>query len=178
MATELRIRRGTTAENDAFTGAEGELTFDTERKELRIHDGETEGGIVVAMTNAGQPAEFSEMPEVDGNPIVARGSNSDGEFTVWADGTLIQTVSDTRNIDTNDNATLGGGRYLVSNTLDWPMPFLGGGDPNGGSIQNNDSAMYSNMRFFGGGWRFAAFTNNPSDRGSVTHTGVVKGRAF
>ena len=86
MATELRIRRGTTAENDAFTGAEGELTFDTERKELRIHDGETEGGIVIAMTNAGQPAEFSEMPVVDGNPIVARGSNSDGEFTIWADG--------------------------------------------------------------------------------------------
>ena len=45
----------------------------------------------------GDQWNFSEMPEVDGNPIVARGSNSDGEWTVWADGT--QIVSQTLEID-------------------------------------------------------------------------------
>lgn len=47
MAKQLQFRRGTTAENDAFKGAPGELTYDIERKELRIHDGITTGGKTV-----------------------------------------------------------------------------------------------------------------------------------
>lgn len=46
----LQIYRGTTAQNDAFTGAQGELTMDTARKEIRIHDGSTAGGNVVGLT--------------------------------------------------------------------------------------------------------------------------------
>ena len=46
----LQIYRGTTAQNDAFTGAQGELTMDTARKEIRIHDGSTVGGNVVGLT--------------------------------------------------------------------------------------------------------------------------------
>ena len=44
MSGQLQLRRGTTIENDAFTGVEGELTYDTQMKELRIHDGATQGG--------------------------------------------------------------------------------------------------------------------------------------
>ena len=44
VATQVKRRRGTTAENDAFTGAEGEIVVDTERHELRVHDGVTQGG--------------------------------------------------------------------------------------------------------------------------------------
>lgn len=44
MATQVKRRRGTTAENDAFTGAEGEIVVDTERHELRVHDGVKQGG--------------------------------------------------------------------------------------------------------------------------------------
>jgi hypothetical protein len=44
MATEVRLRRGTTAQNNAFTGALGEVTFDSDLKELRAHDGVTPGG--------------------------------------------------------------------------------------------------------------------------------------
>lgn len=47
MATQLQLRRGTTVENDAFTGAEGELTMDTITKGLRIHDGTTQGGLMI-----------------------------------------------------------------------------------------------------------------------------------
>lgn len=49
MAVLLELRRGTTAENKLFTGAEGEPTYDTDRKELRIHDGSTAGGKVVSV---------------------------------------------------------------------------------------------------------------------------------
>ena len=47
VATQVKRRRGTTAENDAFTGAEGEITVDTEKHELRVHDGTTQGGFKV-----------------------------------------------------------------------------------------------------------------------------------
>lgn len=40
----IQIYRGTTAQNDAFTGEAGELTMDTTTNELRIHDGSTAGG--------------------------------------------------------------------------------------------------------------------------------------
>lgn len=44
MSEQWQIRRGTTQENDDFTGAEGEVTMDTEKKQLRVHDGQTQGG--------------------------------------------------------------------------------------------------------------------------------------
>lgn len=44
----LQIYRGTTAQNDAYTGSAGELTMDTTNKTLRVHDGETLGGTVLA----------------------------------------------------------------------------------------------------------------------------------
>lgn len=43
----IQLYRGTTAQNNAYTGAIGELTMDTEKKQLRIHDGSTAGGKVV-----------------------------------------------------------------------------------------------------------------------------------
>lgn len=48
MSRQIQIRRGTTAENDAFTGAIGEITMDTTRKTVRVHDGETVGGTTLA----------------------------------------------------------------------------------------------------------------------------------
>lgn len=40
----IQFRRGTTDENNAFTGAEGEITVDTTTKTLVVHDGSTAGG--------------------------------------------------------------------------------------------------------------------------------------
>ena len=44
MATQLQFRRGTSAQNDAFTGAAGEVVIDTQSRNLRVHDGATAGG--------------------------------------------------------------------------------------------------------------------------------------
>ena len=44
MPTQLQFRRGSSAENDAFTGALGELTVDTSTWDIRVHDGVTVGG--------------------------------------------------------------------------------------------------------------------------------------
>lgn len=53
VATQVKRRRGTTAENDAFTGAEGEITVDLTTHELRVHDGSTVGGYAIPTKNYG-----------------------------------------------------------------------------------------------------------------------------
>ena len=48
MAKVLQHRRGTATEHGNFTGAIGEITYDTTDKRLVAHDGSTKGGIPVA----------------------------------------------------------------------------------------------------------------------------------
>jgi len=48
MATQLQLRRGTTSETGSFTGAVGEVTVDTTKDTLVVHDGSTAGGHEVA----------------------------------------------------------------------------------------------------------------------------------
>ena len=45
---QLRLRRGTTAEHENFIGAPGEVTVDTTKNTLRVHDSAVEGGHVIA----------------------------------------------------------------------------------------------------------------------------------
>jgi len=44
MPKQVRLRRGTTSQHSAFTGADGEVTLDTTKRCLVIHDGVTAGG--------------------------------------------------------------------------------------------------------------------------------------
>lgn len=44
MAKQVQLRRGTRAANAVFVGATGEVSMDTESKDLRLHDGSTVGG--------------------------------------------------------------------------------------------------------------------------------------
>lgn len=52
MATQVQTRRGTTAEHSTFTGANGELTVDTDKKTVVVHDGTTAGGTPLAKESA------------------------------------------------------------------------------------------------------------------------------
>jgi hypothetical protein len=48
MATILQLRRGTSTQHSSFTGAEGEVTIDTTKDTLVVHDGVTAGGVPLA----------------------------------------------------------------------------------------------------------------------------------
>lgn len=52
MSTEIRWRRGTTAEHSTFTGAPSEVTVDTDKNTLVVHDGATPGGFPLASESA------------------------------------------------------------------------------------------------------------------------------
>ena len=51
MSTQVQFRRGTTTQNNAFTGAQGELSIDTDLKTIRLHDGTTAGGGSTTLNN-------------------------------------------------------------------------------------------------------------------------------
>lgn len=44
MAIQIQLRQGTTTEHNSFTGAVGEVTVDTTKKTVVVHDGVTAGG--------------------------------------------------------------------------------------------------------------------------------------
>ena len=48
MAIQIQLRQGTTTEHNTFTGAVGEVTVDTNKKTVVVHDGTTVGGTVLA----------------------------------------------------------------------------------------------------------------------------------
>ena len=48
MARQLQLRRGTTAQHTVFTGAVGEVTIDTDKDALVVHDGVQAGGFPAA----------------------------------------------------------------------------------------------------------------------------------
>jgi hypothetical protein len=44
MASRIRFRRGTSTEHASFTGAEGEITVNTTKDTIVLHDGVQAGG--------------------------------------------------------------------------------------------------------------------------------------
>jgi len=59
MPTTLQFRRGTSTQNDAFTGALGEITVDTTNDALRIHDNSTAGGF----ETVAREAKYADVAE-------------------------------------------------------------------------------------------------------------------
>ena len=93
MSLEVKHRRGTAAEHATFTGAEGELTYDTTNKRLVAHDGSTAGGIPVA-----KAAEIGTV--VDGIPV---------DMTDIADGYILYYDAATETIKSKQDSGEGGG---------------------------------------------------------------------
>ena len=75
-----------------------------------------------AEITGGANANFTAMPQVGGDPIVESGSNADGEWTRWADGTQICSVSSTPSTLTTSTAV--GALARGSVTWDFPIAFI------------------------------------------------------
>ena len=56
MATRVQFRYGTTSQHSTFTGALGEVTVDTDKDCMVVHDGSTAGGFPVARQDASNMA--------------------------------------------------------------------------------------------------------------------------
>ena len=64
MPKQVKLRRGTTAQHATFNGALGEVTVDTTKKTVVVHDGATAGGFALAL-EAAQLVKTGNMVWVD-----------------------------------------------------------------------------------------------------------------
>jgi hypothetical protein len=87
MSTALKLRRGTTAQHATFTGAAGEITLDTDKNTVVVHDGTTAGGHPLSRAGAlgTMSTQNADSVNIDGGAIdnTAIGANtaSTGAFT-------------------------------------------------------------------------------------------------
>ena len=84
-AYAIQFRRGTTLEHSAFTGEVGEVTVDTDKNTLIVHDGTTPGGHQIALYSdiSGAPSSGSSSTPGGASTTVsdtAPTSPSNGDF--------------------------------------------------------------------------------------------------
>jgi hypothetical protein len=145
MSTQIQRRRGTTAEHSTFTGVEGELTVDTTKDTVVVHDGATTGGRpLLREDQANLPTSVTNGISVPSANNVAISTNGTQRLLIEADGDI--------NIDgggvfydaTNNRLAIGTttpGRLLqVSNTSADPFISILGAASNGGGLLFGDNA--------------------------------------
>jgi len=79
MATQIQFRRGTTAGHSTFTGAAGEITIDTDKDTIIVHDGSTTGGAnelvtlsnTQTLTNKTLTSPNMTSPSIGGTAVTA-----------------------------------------------------------------------------------------------------------
>jgi len=84
MPTQLQIRRGSTTDHNSFTGAAGELTVDTTKDTLRVHDGSTAGGFELARADGSNLNNITSNITFADNSKAIFGTGSDLE--IYHDG--------------------------------------------------------------------------------------------
>lgn len=105
MAKRVQFIRHTTPQADAFEGLAGEITVDTDNKELRVHDGLQKGGFAQARKDLAN--------------VVAATTSNDGKMTSAQVAQLAQVISglaDTLALDIQTTAPLSGGADLGQTT--------------------------------------------------------------
>jgi|TARA_R110000824_G_scaffold17447_2_gene70786 hypothetical protein len=115
MPTVLQFRRGTTTQNNAFTGSAGEVSIDTDLDTIRVHDGSTAGGFTLTQNAATQTLTNKTLTSpVLTTPTVAT------SITINAAGELRFGDSDTSNyVGFKSPGTVG------SNVI-WTLPSADG----------------------------------------------------
>ncbi len=84
MAKLLKLRGGTTSQHSSFTGALREVTVDTDKDTLVVHDGSTAGGFPLARADGSGSTNFTITGELDAGSLDISG-NADIDGTLEAD---------------------------------------------------------------------------------------------
>ena len=137
-AYAIQFRRGTTTEHNSFTGLLGEVTVDTTKKSLVVHDGSTAGGFALALDGAATSTTtgtFSSNVTVGGTLAVTSTSTFGGAVGVTGDLTMTGHILPSANI-TYD---------LGSTTMMWRDVYIGPGSLyiNGKKVIEDDSGTIS-----------------------------------
>ena len=116
MATQVQFRRGTTGEHSGFTGAVGEVTVDTEKKTVCIHDATQAGGFPL-LKEDGSNCNFS-IGSLSSCALKFAGDPDTGLMSTGADQVQLVTGGFARlTIDSNGNVSIPSGNFTVSGNL-------------------------------------------------------------
>ena len=94
MPTVIQFRRGTTSQNNSFTGTLGELTVDTTLNQLRIHDGSTAGGDTIGGSSSAMVLIDTEVAS-DSASITLTGLDSSTYESYMIVGSQLHPATDT-----------------------------------------------------------------------------------
>jgi hypothetical protein len=119
MPKQVQFRRGTTTQNNAFTGAQGELSVSTTDYHLRVHDGSTQGGkslLLADLTNV--TGDTDDIGEGSTN-LYFTNARVDTEIDSYLQaGSGIGISSGTLTVDTSTIATRSYVDTAVGNLVD------------------------------------------------------------
>ena len=99
MATAIQRRRGTTTQHGSFTGLAGEITIDTTKNTVVVHDGSTAGGVPLATESSVTSLGGADITAVIAGSGLTGGSSS-GDATISIDyenltGNLVPSANNT-----------------------------------------------------------------------------------
>ena len=153
MSIQVQLRRGTDAQNSAFTGAAGELVYATDTKELFVHDGVTAGGTNVAASVADDSITFAKIEEIPANTILGNntGSSSDILELTTAQTRTLLNVADGATANSSDGTLLARANHTGTQTAS--------------TISDFDTEVANNT----------AVAANTAKVSNATHTGEVTG---
>jgi hypothetical protein len=131
MSTQVQIRRGNTAQTASFTGAIAELTVDTDKEVVVVHDGVTAGGYPLARESALTANQvFSQASFNTANGAFAAansaGSYANSAFLIANSAAAYSnTVNNTQNTSitaaftaANSAGVYANGAFVAANTAD------------------------------------------------------------
>ena len=110
MARQIQFRRGTTAQHASFTGAVGEVTVDTDKDVVVVHDGSTAGGFPLM-----KPADLTAGTGISiaGTTIANTAPDQTVVLTEGSNVTITGTYPNFTIASTDTNTTYTAGTGLV-----------------------------------------------------------------
>ena len=108
MATQIQWRRGNTAQTSTFTGAVSEITVDTDKKTIVVHDGSTSGGIPLALETqmtANAAIITSAFGKANSANVLAQAAYDAANTKVSSTGTTTTLFTVTGNVTVTANTT-------------------------------------------------------------------------
>jgi len=170
MSIEVQIRRGTDAENATFVGAEGELVYTTDTKDLYVHDGSTAGGTVVGSLTgiADDSITFAKIEEVPANTILGNntGSSSDILELTTAQTRTLLNIADGATANSSDATLLARANHTGTQAASTISDFDTEVANNSAVAANTAKISYTDA---------AAVALNTAKVTNATHTGDVTG---
>lgn len=144
MSRQVQLRRGTTAQNAAFTGLQGELIVDTDLNKVILHDGVTAGG-----------HSMTGNITITGNTIVASHTNEDlwinrnGTGLVQFNGGVrVNGITVGHGTGSLQTSTVVGEQALNQNTAGFENSAFGNAAMYSNTIGTDNSAFGHDAMFF------------------------------